>query len=338
MQDSTKLFPDSIADLVRRFGGPASNVLLDDGCQHFQAPGIDGIIGYKQYGDYAVVMGDPACAEIDREGLLQAFTHHCGENRRRCIYAVIGTHTATYAGGRGGALLEFGVEQTLNPTLALAPGAFNRDLRKKLKRARRAGMEVTEYPIALASDVELETQIQGVAASWLANRRGPQTYWAHIDLFRARRITRCFVGTVAGKVVGVLSTLRLDAQDGYLLEHLLCAPDAPVGASELLVTQALQTLGREGCRFATFGPAPASELGQVTGMSGTSARIARFVYGLCNRMFHLDAKVLFRQKFRPVAAQPMYLAFDPPVLQLPTFMALGITFNMSLPPSMLRLR
>ena len=117
---------------------------------------------------------------------------------------------------------------------------------------------------------------------------------------------------------------------GFLFEHVLCLPDAPVGTSESLITKATEALAAEGCNYASFGPAPASELKEVSGFSKLTKHACRLTYRGCCRVFHLDAKMFYRQKFRPAASQPMYLAFDRPNIRWLTLVALSRTFNFSL--------
>lgn len=242
---------------------------------------------------------------------------------------MIGSSAASYLRTRSCGLIEFGVEQVLDPRLSLSSPGF-RDLRKKVKRARRAGMLVSEYQPRQGHDAELERQMEHLARCWLMHREGPQTYWAGIDFFRARAVTRWFCGTVEGKIVGALSMLRLEGRDGYLLEHILWMPDAPVGTSEFLVAQALETLADEGCGYASFGPAPACELGEVSGFSALTQYSCRCIYKLCRRALHLDSRMLYRQKYRPAVLQPLYLAFDPTVIRPGTLAALGHAFNISI--------
>lgn len=317
------------AELVSMFGGPASNVLLDPRSECFEEAGIRGAIAFRRFGHCAVALGDPVSPRADAIELAEAFRSYCTDRGWHSIHAVVGSHMAAHFRRANLGLIEFGVEQIvrLEPT---GGSSYIRDLRKKLKRARQAGLDIAEYRPGYQPDAALEAAMKNLARDWLANRRGPQTYWATIDLFRARGITRWFCGLVEGKLVGVLSLLELRNRDGYLMEHILWHPDAPVGTSELLITRATETLAAEGCRIASFGPAPAPELGEVSGFSSPTQTLAHWIYRHCCRIFTLDSKVLYRQKFRPSATEPLYLAFDPPRLRLDTLRALARVFNFSL--------
>src|SRR5690242_14464539 len=81
-----------------------------------------------------------------------------------------------------------------------------------------------------------------------------------------RGLRRWFFATEHERVVGVQSLVRLDGCGGYLLEHLLTEPDVPAGTTESLVIGALDAVGREGCRFVSFGLSTAAALGLVSGL------------------------------------------------------------------------
>ena len=165
-----------IADLIRRFGSSSSNILLDKQCHHFETAGIDGVIGYKSFSGCAVVLGDPVCSAEDSVALIEAFRKHSVAQGWHTVYAVIGPRMASHFRSQGLGLLEFGVDQVMNPLISASPQGYNRDLRKKLKRARHAGLVVLEYQPYTLRDASLESQLNHLAKTWLLNRRGPQAY------------------------------------------------------------------------------------------------------------------------------------------------------------------
>src|SRR5262245_50974937 len=66
-----------IVEFVRRWGGLATDALLDPQCQYFRTPEIDGFIGYRIECGCAVVFGDPVCAPDDTFQLARAFHKFC---------------------------------------------------------------------------------------------------------------------------------------------------------------------------------------------------------------------------------------------------------------------
>lgn len=319
-----------VATLVRRYGGPLSSGLLDPSCALFAAPGIEGAVGYRAAWGCAVAIGDPVCANADAGRLADAFRMHCRERGWHTAYAGAGRSFAELARSRGYALIEFGEELLLDPRRDPQAGPRGRELRKKVNHARRAGLCVVEYDRTMLRDPALEVAMENTARAWLAARQGPQIYLAHVSLFDAPEARRWFYALHEGRVVGVLCCLRLESRGGYLLEHILAAPDAPGGTSESLIVAALAAFGAENCAFATFGPAPAPQIGRIEGLGRRSERLARQVYAWSNRTFHLDARSRFRRKFQVSSEEPAFLLFDPPRVGVREVFGLMRAFNVSL--------
>jgi lysylphosphatidylglycerol synthetase-like protein (DUF2156 family) len=319
-----------IASLVQRYGGAVSTALLDPTCTVFRAPDIDGAIGYRHAMGCAVVLGEPVCAERDKAQLAHAFREFCVARGWYTVYAAANERFAQWAVGQGYSAVGFGTELILDPRRDPAQGHAGRELRKKVLRAAREGLELEEYRPGAVWDVELERAMERVAAAWLAARRGPQIYVARVNLFGERSGRRWFYARTHGNVVGVLSAVWLQTRAGYLLEHHLVAPDAPIGTSEVLVTRALEAFRRDGCECATFGPAPAAELGHVWNLSPWSERLARAGFRAAGRLFHLDARTHYRRKFRPAREEQSFVLFAERRVGLRSIVGILRAFNVSL--------
>jgi lysylphosphatidylglycerol synthetase-like protein (DUF2156 family) len=228
----------------------------------------------------------------------------------------------------GFAVIEFGEQIWIDPRRERPRGRRGHELKRKLNHARGAGIEVREYDGARGP--WLEAELSRVARAWLDGRKGLQLFVAHIDLFRPRGLRRWFYATRDERVVGVQSLVRLDGCGGYLLEHLLTEPDLPSGTTERLVVSALDQLGREGCRFVSFGVSTAASLGLVSGLSPGSIRLGRWFFDQAQRRFHLDSVSRFRRKFGECVVEPSYLLFNPPRVGMLQLYALMRAFNVSL--------
>ena len=77
---------ESLASIVKRLGNPESTTLLHSPCNVFQISQIDGVIGYHQIGNCAVVIGDPICLPQDIAELTKAFHLHCQECDLKTVY------------------------------------------------------------------------------------------------------------------------------------------------------------------------------------------------------------------------------------------------------------
>jgi lysylphosphatidylglycerol synthetase-like protein (DUF2156 family) len=315
---------------VRTYGNAVSTALFDPACARFTTRGVDGAIAYKMGWGCAVAIGDPICSPDDHITLARAFQSAAGKRGLATVFAVTSEPFAQTMASYGAAAVGFGKELILDPERDPSKGSKGRELRKKLIYAQKAGLRAGEYDRANFANGMVERELEQLARAWLDNRRGPQIFLTGVRLFEAPDVTRYFHVRDGDRYVGLLTTLRLDSRDGYLLNHILTTPDAPDGTSELLIAHTLSTLGREGCRFATFGPAPECEIGGVMNLPAWSERIARKVFAECSEAFHLDARTRYRRKFQVAREEPSYLVFDPPRIGPKQIGGVLRAFNVSL--------
>jgi aspartyl-tRNA synthetase len=321
-----------VGDLIVRHGGAVAHGLLGSHYHWFCLADVDGVVGYRRSWGCAVALGDPVCSTSDVPRLAARFRDYCIESRRDTIYADGSERFATTVCEWGAAAAQFGETLIFDPRRDPQCGSRGRELRKKVFRARRENVVVCEYePDRVGRDQALEDALGQVALDWLAARHGLQIFVSPVRLFdpcRAGR--RWFYARVGARVVGVLALVRMDARAGYLIQHLLAAPGSPVGVTEMLVAACFAVLGAEQCRFATFGPAPAAELGAVWNLGRRSEALARRVYATASRRFHLDRRARFQRKFQVENTEAAFLVFDPPRVRLRDVIGMLRTFNVSL--------
>src|SRR4051794_2023016 len=129
-----------VTDEVITWGNTVSGALLDGNCLHFRADGIDGLIGYRAGLGCAVVMGDPVCAARDKPRLAKAFRRWCRARGWTTVYVVTSRAFSRWAIDAGMAAVSFGEELVLDPRNDPAAGSTGRELRKKVNRAKKAGV------------------------------------------------------------------------------------------------------------------------------------------------------------------------------------------------------
>lgn len=294
---------------VRRWGGATSDAVLDPAIEYFHFPGINGFIGYRREFNCAVVFGDPVCADSEKLLLAEAFDLFARETGSRIVYVGASHSFAEKVMGRlCGALIEFGEELIFDPSCdpRKRTGPNGSLVRRKVKRAVREGVSIDEY---LENDLQLERAIEEIGAIWLSARRGFQIHISNVHLFDDRQGKRWFYAKQGEKIIGTISLNRLQAQEGWLINHLMVIPDAPNGTSELLLTSVLEILDREGCRYATVGMIAAKQLGRIEGLSPLSNRFARFAFAFARKIFDLGGLNTFWKKFHP-DTQPSLLLFS----------------------------
>ncbi|MEI8125033.1 MAG: DUF2156 domain-containing protein [Parachlamydiaceae bacterium] len=299
---------NTIVDRVRRMGLSASDAILDPHCSIFTLPGIDGMIGYHFEPTCAVVYGDPVCHDNDREQLVSAFHDLCKNKGMNIIYVSASEKFSRWAiNHHCEALIEFGEEMTIDPhdDPKAHSGVKGSLVRRKVKHALKEGATVQEYS---SPDEEIEKALEAVGKHWLSKRRGPQVHTSHIHIFDNRLGKRWFYLSHKGAIVGLVVLHRMDARQGWLLNHLMHTQEAPHGSPELLITSVLETLAAEGSHFVTFGPVTAERLGEIKGFGSFAKSVARTIFWCANRLFHLDKRRKFWEKFHP-KSEKTYLLF-----------------------------
>lgn len=313
---------------VRKWGGSTTDGILDPTCQIFRAPEIDGLIGYQEKNECAIVFGDPVCPIDQIKSLTQAFHEFCEKKGLKIIYLIISEEFALWLiqNEYCKTMIEYGEELVLDPheDPRKKTGVNASLVRRKVRHALREGVSVSEY---ISVNDQIEKGISLAGEQWLKARKGPQIHFSHIHYtFDHREGKRWFYAEKNGEIVGSLILSRLEKHQGWLLNHLMFTPQAPHGVPELLVVTTLEILAQEGCDYVTFGTVPAKELGEIIGLGTLFQYLARGVYHIANTLYHLNGKKKFWEKFHP-ESKKAFLAFENAHIGLKEIIALKRALN-----------
>lgn len=295
-------------ETVRRFGGAATDAILDPATVIFTLPEIEGLIGYRREAGVAVVFGDPVCRPEDRSKLVGAFHAAMQQEERKVIYVAVSQSYMNWAlGGPCRGAIEFGEELVFDPSDDPKKRTGNHAslVRRKVRHAAGEGVAVEEY---YGNNPALEKQMQQVGEEWVKGRKGPQIHISSTDLFSCRQGRRWFYAKQHEKIVGVILLSSIKAKNGWLMNHLMITPQAPHGTPELLVTSALEAVANEGCHFVTVGAVPYPQLGKIYGFASWITLIAKMGFKFFKLLFRLGGRKKFWEKFHP-QSYPLYLLF-----------------------------
>lgn len=320
---------EELVRLVRKWGDVNTDGLLEESCQIFLTPEIEGFIGYKIESSNAVVFGDPVCSLQDKPALAKKFQEYCASKGIGVVYTIVSKEFADWSFKNHSAItIEFGEKFILDPfnNPINNTGSKSVLVRKKVKQAGNAGLTVHEYS---GDDPKIEQQIEDVASEWLQKRHGPQIYLSHVTLFKDRQGKRWFYAQSQGKIVAFLMLNELKEQNGWLLNNNMMTKKAPNGVSELLIINTLQELEKENCRFVLIGPVPGKQLGEINGIDGFSSTLTRWFFKGARFVFHLEGQAAFWDKFQPRSVGS-YLVFPEKNLGYSSIKALLSAFNTGL--------
>lgn len=313
-----------IVEYVRRWGGSASDAVLDTTSSFFQIPSIEGVIGYRTVDGIHVVYGDPICKTKNISALTQAFHDYSEKLNIPIVYVAASEQFANWAYGhlcRG--LIKYGEELSIDPLQEFPSGHKTSLVRRKIRHATQENSIGEEYK---GENKKLEQALEDLAENWLKSRKGPQVFTSHIRLFEDRLGKRWFYVKKENEVVGLVVLNRLEEKNGWHLNHLLFTQNASHGTPELLVMTALETLKKEGCSYLSFGSVPGKKLEEFTGISSPASWFAQGMYYIAAKTFHFEGKKMFWDKFQP-HTEPSYLLFSRPNIGFKEARALSKALN-----------
>jgi lysylphosphatidylglycerol synthetase-like protein (DUF2156 family) len=285
--------PEPLASIVKRLGNPESTTLLHSSCHVFQIPQVDGVIGYHQIGNCAVVVGDPICLPQDTAELTKAFHLYCQECDLKTVYLLAYHDFANWAINNGcRTLIQVGSELSIDPTKFQK----KQKLRWKMNQSIQHGVHVEEYK---NYDPSLEYQMKNTIHTWSKQRRGPQIHLGDIHLFNSDAEKRIFYAKQNDRIIGVLMLTPVDRFQGWVVSSYLAILEAPAGTTEHLICSTIDSLANENCHFLCLGAVSGTQLGEVIGLSPFGKTAADLIFKTARWFFKLDAKAIYLKKYHP---------------------------------------
>lgn len=299
----------SLLQSVRRWGGAASEAVLDPLCSTFSTESVEGFIAYRHLPHHAVVIGDPLCDPKDYVSLANAFHQYCQNKNKAIIYILASKRFADVLKEQISISIEFGEELFLHP-LQEEPLAdsHGRLLRGKVKHAEREQVQVFEY---VNENDELRREIEQIGEKWLKRRHGFQVFISHINLFSNCKGKRWFYASHGNRVVGVLMLSHLQARNGWLLDRVMINDTAPNGTPELMICSAIKALQQEKCDYISLGFVPRHHFGEIKRLSSMKLWMMRQFFNLLKRVLPIGTLRKFWEKFNPQSS-PSYILFTKP--------------------------
>ena len=287
-------------ELVRRFGsGATSFQVLEPGYRYF-FPDREACVAYIDTGRAWVAAGAPLAAEARFAGVAAAFIDAARTaNRRACFFA---TEDRFVRRVPMRSLL-------MGEQPIWEPASWNRalrdtpSLREQLRRARAKGVHVRAVDGRAGAESGAPTRdaMVGVISRWLRMRElAPLGFLARVEPLALLPDRRLFVAERAGLPVGILSVAPIYDRQGWLLQNLLRAPEAPNGTAELLFDHAMREALACGRQMVTLGLAP---------LAGGVRAPLRFARRAGSDLFNFEGLYAFKAKLRPSRWDAVHLSF-----------------------------
>ena len=304
---------------VRRFGRTvfAFDALeMSERYAFFRSQRVPGaIVPYQTVGNTDAVLGEPLAPFDALDVVTREFIEDRGARGRSVIGFCASRDFAHAAVSVGAAAAQITAEPELDPVSYEPRGGSAKKLRAYARRLLRAGVRgeaLPRDPRHLPPD--FRERAESLLAEWKERARATHAHLLAIDLWRRvedKRFFAVFDPKTSDQIWSLLVAHPVHGLGGWHLCHLIRHPDAPKGVNELAVLTAIESLGDEGCRYATFGPYPSPHAGEFLGYGRLSERIVRAAYELAASSVGYGTSVEFYRKIQSAPWQPRYLVIWP---------------------------
>ncbi|MGG7565093.1 phosphatidylglycerol lysyltransferase domain-containing protein [Rhodovulum sp. DZ06] len=245
---------------------------------------------YGVIGGWRVMLGDPHGPREAWDGAWAAMQAGAAAEKRRV--AVYKAEDADFWARHGMALQPLGEEALVDAAGFTLDGPERRELRRKLAKAKKAGVEVTLHaPGAVPLD-----DLRPVARAWAAARGGERRFsmGAWDPAFLARH--HVVVARVGGAAVAFLSLWRSGSGAEWSVDLMRQLPEIPDGAMHALIAAGIGAARDAGAERFNLCMAPLSGLDEA---GGPFSKALGAFYARSKAGKGLQGLRRFKEGFRP---------------------------------------
>lgn len=319
--------------------------LLNPGIRHWFAPGDAALVGYVEHAGVRVVAGVPVGDERDLREVASKFERDARARGLSTCYFAVEPRWLELASRRVAVAL-MGAQPVWDPSEWPSTVDAHASLRAQLNRARNKGVELESWPVSrLVAGQPFSDALAAVRARWVdAHGLPPLHFLTGVDLLPVgtppesplASDRRLYVALAGGAPVAYLVASPIPLRRGWLVEQVIRDPRAPNGATELLIDGAVRDLAAAGARRLTLGLSPLSRRHrpEPAKREPTPAwvRLAcAWAYAHGRRFYDFAGLEAFKEKFRPPAWEPIYLATSEPRLGPRALYAVAAAFTAGQP-------
>jgi phosphatidylglycerol lysyltransferase len=267
---------------------------------YFASRAVPGaVVPYKRVGRADAVIGEPLAPEEALAEVVREFVESRAAERRRVVGFCASEAFARAAVACGAAAAQITAEPELDPLTYEPSGGSAKKLRVYARRLMRSGVQGVALPAGPHFEHGFREAAEATVAAWKQRARGTSAHILEIDLWKRaadKRYFAVFDPKSDDRLWSLLVAHPVHALGGWHLCHLIRHPDAPKGVNELVVLTAIERLGDEGVRYATFGPYAVPRAGDFIGFGPTAERVVRWAYHVAATRIGYGSSVEFYHK------------------------------------------
>jgi len=268
---------------------------------HLHPLSARGVVGYRTSGRslFAVggVLGDP---DAMTEHLERLRSTALGAGFKRVLLFPVSTSERAAVEAAGFRVVQVGSEAVVDPACFRLEGPQHADLRQMCNRARkRWGLRVVELDLAVDYG-----RLVGFFDAWRSglSGRAPMRLVLGTPCLDSPLGRRYFGAENDGGLAAVVTVTPSRSGAAWAVDVMARKKGGPSGAMDLLLSETIAALGREGIRRMSLGSCPMSEKAHAEDpapplLTGIFHGLYRSWLG--NRLFHFHGLAHFKNKFAP---------------------------------------
>jgi lysylphosphatidylglycerol synthetase-like protein (DUF2156 family) len=305
---------DIALDAIQRYpdaDNPSSFLAVNEGNSYLHLPDVPGVIVYRPTGRYLVQFAGPFAPKEARPRLLRAFLDlAAGQDREIVAIQLQGADAAEYL-DEGFTVNQIGASYALRLDTFSLRGTACMQLRNKIARAMRSGLEISEVPQSAwhGAMKELDT-------GWLGAKGGARPLDFLVGQYggQYQHLRRLFVGVHGARLIGYISYSPVyGSRPGWMHDLSRRQPDSPPGVMEAINKAAIERFQAEGVPWLHFGYTPFSALSTAREFPGYSRAFQWFTAELWANGGHIypaQTQYAYKEKWRQDVILPEYIAFQ----------------------------
>ena len=297
-------------DLVFRYGNNTNSyVTLGRGFQHFnfEVNGERGSVAYVDTFTAWVGAAEPFTSRPNQIEGLRLFAEAAKKRRKQALILPVNAELAMEARAQGLDVFEIGKE----PWLTMGESRYKSDFLHSVpaaKQLKSKGAVVEEFlPAEISADDHSELKLIG--QRWLDKQKvEPLGFLNRLDPWALMHNKRYFRLKFEGQQVAFLAAVPIPARKAWYLVDLIRDPEAPVGATELLVIEATDILTKAGAVEVTLGMSPMVPVSEDEFRHHTQAySILKYIFENSQAFYGFKSLFAYKEKFQPTRWSPVYL-------------------------------
>lgn len=286
--------------LLRRYGRePTSFQVLEPGLSYWFAD-EDAVVAYGDTGTAWVSAGEPVCDVARMHEVALGFVRAAAEHGRRARFFHV---SESFVALSGLGATHVGELPIWEPSAWEATLQSSKSLREQLRRARAKGVRTRLADAAEIADPSSSARLacERLIARWLAGRAMSELqFMVRLHPFGLPEERLYALAERDGELVGLAVAIPVYTRDGWFVEDLLRDPRAPNGTAELLVDTLMRSFATRGAPYATLGLAP---------LAGEVGPLLALTRHYTTRLYNFPGVKSFKEKLRPCAWEPVFLAY-----------------------------